>query len=340
MASYNFSENTIIGDPTVMSSFISFFLVNATDVDVTAERNIASAGLYGITLALADKIYNVLPADKLTWSDNVMVVGNPFFKSKFPSVGTIFEDSLDNVSFVDPSRMDYQLLSTSPYSKANYGKQMGVDLCALVRSAKLKFVLTNCSLTDVVIQPTEILVITDVLTVNGNLTMFPDSILKVDGVNVLNITSCAQFDGTLDLTNVNQLINQTIVVAYYSCWTGGEFKDITYDDQTSDDCNKLKVELNYQPTLVTATIVLENQCQTPSGQNIGQGPGASGNNGPGQDNPNAPVTNLSLLPDWFLPVVIVGGAVFLTLVFIVLAVSVPALKQRVFHKKRRYPDLS
>ena len=205
----------------------------------------------------------------------------------------------------------------------------------MIRSAKLKFVLANCSLDDVTIQPTEILIITDILTVNGNLTMYPDSVLQVDGENVVNITSCAEFDGTLDLNKVEQIINRTFVVAYYGCWTGGEFNKILFSDSLSDECNRLKVEQSYQPTLVTATFVIDNQCQseTPSGTVIGQGP--SGNN-PSGSNTNPNLIADGTLPEWFLPVVIIGSAVFLALLFIILAVSIPSLKQRVFLRKQRF----
>lgn len=337
-ANITFSENTCIGDNNIMGTFLKFQITNMTYMAMTVERNIVSSGLYGIFAS--DRIWNLIPSNAFAWSDNVVVVPDEYAKAKFPSVGTIFEDSFDNISFVDPSKRDYQIQPTSVYHQNNYGKQIGADLCALVRSAKLKFVLLNCSLDDVTIQPTEILIISDILLVNGNLTMYPDSVLQFNGVSVVNITSCAQFDGTLDLNNVQQVINKTFVVAYYSCWTGSEFNKVVFSDTTSDECNQLKVEVSYQPTLVTATFVIENQCQvqTPSGTVAGPGktPTSTGPSGTTPDIPN--LISDGTLPTWFLPVVIVGSAVFLALLFIVLAVSIPALKQKVFHPKRRFPS--
>lgn len=332
-ANFNFSQNTFVADNSVLLNFIRFYITNMTFLSMNVERNIVASGQYGITAS--DRLWNLIPEEDFSWSDNVVVVASSYTEPPFPSVGTIFEDSFDNISFVDPAKRDYQLQSTSPYHKSNYGKQMGVDLCALIRSAKLKFVLANCSLDEVTIQPTEILIITDILTVNGNLTMYPDSVLQVDGENVVNITSCAEFDGTLDLNKVEQIINRTFVVAYYGCWTGGEFNKVLFSDSLSDECNRLKVELSYQPTLVTATFVIDNQCQseTPSGTVIGQGPSS---NNPSGSNTNPNLIADGTLPEWFLPVVIIGSAVFLALLFIILAVSIPSLKQRVFHRKQRF----
>lgn len=173
---------------------------NWTRFSFSFQGNIIDAGGNGIS-SEEPNIYDVITPEQFDWDVATNIVVLQAGRDKFPN-GTIFLNSLDDVGFVDVDNRDYQLLPSSDYHVDNFGQQVGVDLCDLIQRIRLKISLSNCALSDTVLQPYEIIEVGNGIIIQGNLTMYPDSSLQVTAGNGnITITNCVTFDGRLNITD-------------------------------------------------------------------------------------------------------------------------------------------
>jgi hypothetical protein len=236
-------------------------------------------------------------------------MGNSTFSYTFPN-NTMLKRSLADIGFVDMDNKNYNLLPSSPYSAENYGVQLGADVCQLINTAKIKVGVPGCILEGVDLQPNEIIEITDIIAINGNLTMYPNSTLQVTfGDGKVNVSNCANFDGLLSLANMTNVENGTeVLIAYYGC-RDGEFSEILLLDDAQDPCLQRYVNLTYSPTRLTAIFTSLSTC--------------------------GDTTTTESFPDWAIAVIVVGSCVILVVIFIVLSVTVPSLRKKVYPYSRR-----
>lgn len=310
----NFTQNTVLNGRG--SYFTSFFELTPNELSIDFERNIIEAGLYGIVTPDFIPVEDTLGSENWNWQNN-LVISTTYLKT-FPN-NTLLESNMTDVGFIDMENNNYNLLPSSKYNLENYGMQLGVDICSLINTAKLNIIVPGCVLDSVELQPNEIIEITTNITINGNLTMYPNSTLKVPFNNGnINVSNCATFAGILNLLNTTGVKNGTEVnLAYYACYSGGKFDEVSLVDP-SDQCLLKYVNLTYTPTSLTALITSVNIC----------------NNSPNAPNdPNVP--GAQLLPDWAIAVIVVGGCLILVAVFIIVAVTVPTLRAKVFPYAKR-----
>lgn len=275
---------------------------NWTRFSFSFQGNIIDAGGNGIS-SEEPNIYDVITPEQFDWDVATNIVVLQAGRDKFPN-GTIFLNSLDDVGFVDVDNRDYQLLPTSDYYVDNFGQQVGVDLCDLIQRIRLKISLSNCALSDTVLQPYEIIEVGNGIIIQGNLTMYPDSSLQVTAGNGnITITNCVTFDGRLNITDRAE--NETIVIASYAC-RSGEFNEVQM--VPNETCLTRSVQLEYGPQVLTALITVVNTCESLD--------------------PNG--SSEAAFPDWAIAVIVVGGAIIALAIFIVIAITVPACKTKVF----------